>query len=424
MMNIYIKENTSYHAPIKYVLKLIEKNRGVIFAWVDDVNQAQIIWDDEHPRSEFIDTSFYSSLKKGTDQYNHESFFVNPSQMIDKQEDLISIIFYLVNCMQELSPSKKEFDQYNRFKYTSSYQFKYKNIEDNIVEQLIDSFCDKHQIKGNKNASRFFISHDIDTIYGSFLQDGFWALKHMKIGVILNLILFELSRKPHWRNIDKIIKINDEYDIKSTFFWLVNKGKGTQGIKNADYKVNKERDLLTMVEQSNNTNGLHKSCSTLSINEELQHGNIKSTYNRYHFLNFRSHEDWKKVSDSALNFDCSLGFAEHYGFRNSYGKAFQPFDISADQPLDFVEAPLHFMDGTFHKYLKVPTKKIGNIVIDFYEKNDKNCDFSLLWHNNYFTNYKYHSFIEEYKKIISFIYENNITCVSPKELVEENKLEW
>jgi hypothetical protein len=423
-MNIFIKQNTNYYAPIKYVLKIIEKNRNVSFSLVDHISKAQIIYDDGHVNSEYIDLEFYNNLEGNSLQLRHENFLTDSVMAADKKEDLISTIFYLVNCLQEINPSKDQLDQFNRFKYTCSYQYKFKNIEENIVEQLIDSFCNKHQIKGEKSTSRFFISHDIDTIYGSFLQDGFWALKNMKVKSILDLILFEMSRRPHWRNIDKIIKLNDEYDVRSTFFWLVNKRKGTQDIQNADYKIKKETDLLKLVEESNNTNGLHKSCSTMSIDEELRKGNISSTYNRYHFLNFKSHSDWKKISDSKLNFDCSLGFAEHYGFRNSYGKAFQPFDISTNKPYDFVEAPLHFMDGTFHKYMKYPTQKIGNTIIDFFEKNEKNCDLSLLWHNTYFTNYKYNSFIDEYKKVMSFIYDNKIECVTPKTLIEENRIKW
>ena len=426
-MKVYIKENTDYYSIIKYVLKIIEKNRNVNFSITKDVSKAAIIWDHQNENSEHIDLAFYKDLKDNPDKLKHDQFITNSffsANALGKSEDIISIIFYMVNCLQEINADKEDFDQYNRFKYTSSYQSKHGVIEENTVESLIDSFCDKHHLKGNKSASRFFISHDIDTIYGSMLQDSFWALKNKKIGVILSLIAFELSRKPHWKNIDRIIKINDEYDVKSTFFWLVNKGKGTQGVKNADYNIKKEKALLQLVEESNNTNGLHKSCSTMSIDEELEKGNIKNTYNRYHFLNFKSHFDWKKISDSKLNFDCSLGFAEHYGFRNSYGKAFQPFDITTNQPYDFVEAPLHFMDGTFHKYMKMPTQNIGSKIIDFYQKNDTNCDFSLLWHNTYFTNYKYNSFVNEYKKVLSFIYESKIECVSPSKLIEENKIEW
>ena len=74
--------------------------------------------------------------------------------------------------------------------------------------------------------------------------------------------------------------------------------------------------------------------------------------------------------------------------------------------------------------MKSPAQSIGNTIIDFYQKNEKNCDLSLLWHNTYFTNYKYNSFIDEYKKVLSFIHESKIECVSPKELIIENKIEW
>jgi len=186
----------------------------------------------------------------------------------------------------------------------------------------------------------------------------------------------------------------------------------------------KEQKLLDLVEQSGLTSGLHKSCSEMSINQELKKGSFQTNYNRYHFLNFLPHKDWKKISESKLELDCSLGFAEHFGFRNSYGKAFQPFDIDKDEPYNFIEAPLNFMDGTFRKYMKIPTNAIANIIINFYEKNPTNCDFSLLWHNTYFSNYKYNSFLGEYKKILGYIYENKIECVTPNELIKENKIEW
>ncbi len=425
-MNIFIKKPSDYYAPIRYVLKLIEKNRNLEFHFTESATGANIIWDDGDENSEYINLSFYQNLNSNPAALKDPELVGNDLIIKDEngQEDFIATIFYMVNCLQEITPEIEELDRFGRYKYTASYQSKYKKIEENTVERLINAFCEKHEILGVKSKSTFFISHDIDTIYGSFFQDGLWALKKMKIGVVLKLILFELSRNPHWKNIDQIIKLNSDYDIRSTFFWLVNKGKGLQDIKNADYNLRNEQQLLQKVEQSGNTNGLHKSCSAMSINDELKKGKIKTTYNRYHFLNFLTHTDWRKISDSELDFDCSLGFAEHYGFRNSYGKAFQPFDISNKKPYSFIEAPLNFMDGTFHRYMKVPTESIGKTIIDFYEKNPENCDFSLLWHNTYFTDYKYSSFLMEYKKIASFIYENRIECVGPKELIEKNKLEW
>lgn len=426
MINVYIKPDSIYFNPIKYVLKIIEKNRKVQFKLIDSKDSAQLIWDQSDSKSEPINVSFYESIigKKTEYKFKH---FLNESGQITYESNLtddIATIFFMINCIQELGATVDDFDKFGRFKYTSSYQALSNTIEKNLVEECINSFCKRHNITGEKGKSTFFISHDIDSLYGSLLQDSSWALKKMKVGVILKLILLELTRKPHWKNIDKVIKLNSEYDIRSTFFWLVNKGGGTDGIKNADYHIRKEKALINRVAESGNTNGLHKSCSTMSINDELSKGGIKSPYNRYHFLNFQTHRDWRKVSESELTFDCSLGFAEHFGFRNSYGKAFQPYDIEMDKPFDFVEAPLNFMDGTFRTYMKTPSNQVAETIINSYEKNSENCDFSLLWHNNYFTDYKYNSYLDEYKKIAAFIYENKIECVEPKELIEQNRIEW
>lgn len=425
-MKVYIRPETNYFAIVKYVLKLIEKNINHSFEFVNQINDAETLWDHESPNSEPLSLSFYKQLKQNDFTGNNKPFFNELGIVANNNiKDQIATIFYMVNCMQEYNASADSFDHFGRFKYNASYQAKYKNIDKNLVQEEIDQLTNKWKLKAEKSKSDFFISHDIDTIYGSFLQDGFWALKNMKIGVILNLIALEISNKPHWKNIDRIIKINSEFDIRTTFFWLVNNGTGLQKVKNADYKIKKEQALLRMVEDANSVNGLHKSSADESINEELEKTGISNcTYNRYHFLKFKAHQDWKEISNSKLNFDCSLGFAEHYGFRNSYGKAFQPFDCLHEKPFNFVEAPLNFMDGTLHKYMNLPRNKAAQIIIDFYEKNALNCNLSLLWHNTYFTDYKYHSFLNEYKKIIGFIYENKIQCVTPKDLINNNIITW
>jgi DNA polymerase III delta prime subunit len=179
-----------------------------------------------------------------------------------------------------------------------------------------------------------------------------------------------------------------------------------------------------MIERNGFVNGLHKSCTGQNFDKELQKSNLNTTFNRYHFLKFLPHKDWKKISDSAITFDASLGFAERYGFRNSYGKAFQPYNITEKKPYDFVEAPLNFMDGTFHKYMKINPTKTADTIIDFFEKNQNNCLFSLLWHNTYFTEYKYNSFLQEYKKVIAYLYENKINIMTPQDIVSKFKITW
>ena len=425
-MKIYIQPETDFYFPTLYVLKTIAKNLSVEFEFVKSSADANLVWDDEADNSQPIAIDFWQNLRTKKSKLSHKQVFSDAPEIKKKEgkKDSIATIFYLINCLQELQPSSEELDEYGRFKYEKSYQARFNCIEDNLVQKEINTFCSEHGIKTKSKPSTFFVSHDIDTIYGSFLQDGFWAVKNLKIGTILSILANELIRKPHWKNMDRILKLNSEYDVRSTFFWLVNKGAGGDNIMNADYNLTSEKALLKQVSDAGFTNGLHKSSSKMTLDVELEKGEIHTTYNRYHFLNFNPHSDWSKISASKLTLDCSLGFAERYGFRNSYGHVFQPFDIEENKPFDFVEAPLNFMDGTFHKYMKMPRSQIGDTIINFYEKNQENCHFSLLWHNTYFTDYKYGGFLSEYKKVMAYIYENRIGHLVPQQLVEEGKLEW
>ncbi len=425
-MKVYIRPQTDYYFPTLYVLKTLAKNANAEIIFVSDSGNADIIWDHKAENSQPIATRFYRKLLEEPSKLKHKAVFQSSTEVIttEGKKDSIATIFYMINCVQEASPEADDMDEYGRFRYDKSYQKRFDCIEENLVQQEMEQFCAHHGIKANNKPSTFFISHDIDTIYGSFLQDGFWAVKNLKIGAILSILTNELIRNPHWKNMDRILKINSEYDVRSTFFWLVNKGTGKDGIMNADYQLEKEGKLKQLVSEAGFTNGLHKSSSEMSIDDELQKGGIDTTFNRYHFLNFNPHTDWKKVSNSKLTLDCSLGFAERYGFRNSYGHVFQPFNLEENKPYDFVEAPLNFMDGTFHKYMNQPTETIGDTIIDFFEKNSENCQFSLLWHNTYFTDYKYSGFLAEYKKVMAYIYENRIGHLLPEQLIEEGKLEW
>jgi hypothetical protein len=420
-VNIYIKKDTPYYFPINYLLKIIEKNKNVSFT-ITEKEVADILFDHTDSRSQPIAISFYKNLLHKESVFSNSICFKDSLAIYTEsgEPDMLATVFYMINCMQELNPMANDTDRFGRFKYEASYQKRFNSIENNLVQKSIDVLCEKWKVKNAKNfKSAFFISHDIDTIYGSLFQDGLWALKKGRIDIILSIIFHEFIRNPHWRNIDKIIKLNSDHDIRSTFFWLVNKGMGELNIKNADYAIQKEADLLKLIDRSGFCVGLHKSCSPMEFNEELNKLPVDSTFNRYHFLKFLPHTDWQKISDSKIHFDSSLGFAERYGFRNSFGMPFQPYDFFAKKAYDFMEAPLNFMDGTFHKYMKIPTGETAGRIIDFYEANNENCIFSLCWHNTYFTNYKYKGYLDQYKKLLTYICEKKIECLTPDQIINK-----
>jgi len=424
-MKVFIQKQTAYYYPVLYVLQLIAKNQQFSWEFVEDVAYADLIWDLPHQNTQPIASHFYEMLQIDSAQLNHKKVFtVQPIiETLDGKIDLIATIYYMVNCIQE-SADMNDLDKFGRYQYENSYQYRFSNTTQNLVQEYMNQLLANWNIKIHKKQSAFFISHDIDTLYGSKFFDTQWALKNKRIDIVVKLLLNEIIQRPHWKNIDRVLKIHSEHDMKSTFFWLVNEGRGDSGIKNADYNFHRESALQEKVKAAGFTNGLHKSSSSMSFNEELEKGQRLQPYNRYHYLRFLPSRDWKKIADSKIEFDSSLGFAEQFGFRNSYGNAFQPFNLEEKKPYNFVEAPLTFMDGTFEKYMKFPTDKIASTVIDFYERNNTNCMLSLLWHNTHFSDYRYGDYWKAYKKIIAYLFETKIPVLSPDQIIKENTLSW
>lgn len=390
------------------------------FDFVSTSDSADLIWDCEHPRSQTIALSFYRYFHQG-ENLKHPDVFSNDLLIRNEngEVDTLATIFYMVNSLQELNPSSADLDEFGRFRYSSSYQSTYNCPEGNIVRNLMLRFLKSNHLSFRSRESRVFVSHDIDTLYGSLVQDGFWALKRGRVDIILRLIMQTFISNPAWRNIDRIVKLNSHYDIKSTFFWLVNKGRDVNRIKNADYNLDSELDLLKKVSVSKGfENGLHKSTFGSDLNSEFNESPLFQPINRYHFLKYKTHLDWEMLSKSDIQIDCSHGFAEQFGFRNSYGLPFRPYSMKSNKEMNILQVPLNFMDTTFSNYKKESLSPAA-CFINFYERNNMDCLISLLWHNNYFSDYKYGYFLEEYKKIAAYIYDLGIESCSSKNILAE-----
>ncbi|MFZ1676712.1 MAG: hypothetical protein WAT91_05535 [Saprospiraceae bacterium] len=399
------------------------KNKLISFAFIDEKNDARIIFDHTDSQSLPINITFFNSLLQNK-VYAHEAYFNEEPYVLfpdSHKPDWLGTAFYMINSIQEYGQDnvKDSSDQYGRFRYDHSYQHRYNCIDRNLVQICFDQFCSEQALlpltSGKSRPTRVFLSHDIDTIHGSFLQDGKWAIKNGRPDIILKLVMNEVLSNPHWKNIDRISKLHTEHDLKSTFFWLATKKVAENGVKNADYTI----EELRAQSKFSSSNGLHKSSYTTSFGEELQMLPFTTNLNRYHFLKFTLPSAWSSLEHAGIKLDASLGFAERYGFRNSYGLPFRPYNTNTGSPYTFVEVPLNIMDGTLHRYMNIPLKDTASTIIDFIQKNPMNCILSILWHNTYFTSYKYAGYLEEYKKIILYLNERGIKSITPEEIINE-----
>ena len=358
--------------------------------------------------------------------YDHQRWFSDEPLLrcADGSPDYLGTAFYLVNCIQEYADT--QLDYKNRFQFENSFQHTFNCAEETLVSNYFNHLIEENGFlkaitnKPNRQ-SKIFLTHDIDKLYWSFHHDGFWALKRGRFDIILKLIFFEIVGRQEWKNVDKIMAIEDEHDVRSVFFWLVNKGKVNKLEFNADYSVKSQtvQRFMSMAHEMGFENGIHKSISDDSFEIEIDKLGFQPLGNRYHHLKFNLPVDFPKIERSGLKLDCSLGFAEKYGFRNSYGLPVRMFNPIEERPYNFVQASLHLMDNTFRFYNGIGPGETWKRMLDFLEKNNHNSVITILWHNTFFTRYKFGGYIKCYKNLLDYMRENNINSVSMKEIIEE-----
>src|SRR5687768_1797296 len=293
---------------LEYIIHTWAKNAGQDVGWANDDGVT-------------IGMGSESKLRVGEHLKHQNLNRINLSKdgMIEIEPgkpDYFSSIFYLINSLQEHDDSDP--DELGRFKFKNSYQSRLNSTDTNVVQHCFDEISKVADVPVRKEKTSFFLTHDIDMVYGSIVEDGFNVIKKGRFDQFLKLLLNVAMGKPDWLNMDKIMKLESEYDCKSVFYWIVNKGAINAREKNADYffRSKKIKKHFLGVEQNGFENGIHKSISAETFQEEFVKFGLKPTANRYHYLKFSLPKAYRDMDEAGLLLDASLGFAEQPGFRN------------------------------------------------------------------------------------------------------------
>jgi hypothetical protein len=415
---VSIDKNLGIHNEILYVLKTLGNNKSITFTETD--HGIEIGSSTSHlPVSENFISNFLQHKFSPSENLNNKGFV----EFDNGEHDYLSTAFYMLASLQEYNRSS--YDMLGRFQFQDSYQSTLNISKENTVQYCFDKLAEQLNLPNRPTPTRFFLSHDIDTVYESILQDGWYVLKKGRFDIFLKLLFNVAMSRPDWLNMDTIMSLESEYDCTSTFFWIVKKGK-EEKLKNADYRFSSSRiqNILADVPNKGFENGLHKSVASTSFQEELSSFNKRPISNRYHYLKFNLPSGYDAIEQAGLKLDASLGFAETIGFRNNYGLPYNPYNLKERRPYSFIELPLHVMDTTLFKYAKANVADAENEIISFFEKNKQDCVLSVLWHNNFFSNYKYKGYLPLYKKILGYIKENNFKTINQKEIIEKYSITW
>ncbi len=357
--------------------------------------------------------------------------------------DLIKSAFYLLSGYQENQPQAT--DEMGRFKYEVSIQKKLGIVTKPIVNYYfeiildgLEAYCQYHQIQFKRkrlfDSYGFMLTHDVDRVdYYHWRETAyrFMQLLGLKkahyprkrlVRAAFNSIfptLFDGFKRDPWWNFDSLRKQESQLGLLSTWYFLNRDGSP----HDAKYGFTEKRiqHLIDFLHKEHCEIGLHGSIKTAVDSAQMQ-----VAYNqlqkvcatkirgaRQHFLKLKYPDTLKVQQEAGLEYDTTLGFAEHEGFRNSYCYPFKPFDYTTDTMLDIWEFPLAMMDTTLFGYRKLTyvqmLESMENLISEITKFGGL---FVLLWHNCNFDEYQYPGINKFYKNILELIHSTQFDSVT------------
>ena len=353
--------------------------------------------------------------------------------------DIISAAFYLLSGWQEYFSSER--DRHGRFPYAASVQKIYNFVTLPVVNYYFDvlktaveyvsgqPLCPR---RWGRQQAKFaaFISHDIDNLYSAWKAPAKDALQQRKFGLFSKLLWQHLTQPDVWDNLEAVAAQVAQYGARSTFFILPSRRKSVNGIPNADYRLTRRfgrrrRKLFAQGCQFE----LHGSIGTATDVDKLAtdiEAALVGSNTRFHYLSWEPRQTIEVLNTAELkgkpiSYDSTLGFAEYFGFRNSYCLPFYPFNFSAGRTAIFLEIPLNVMDATLHhpNYLQLqPTEILPALRPVFAEIKKFGGVTSVLWHNQNFDPTNTHNGPQQFHEIMAHLQQQEVAFLTGREIWE------
>lgn len=318
--------------------------------------------------------------------------------------DIFAASFYLISRYEEYLPHVK--DKHGRYTAEQSLAYKYKFLEKPVVDiwafKLLEVFRVKFPDYDYKKRDFEFISTiDIDNAFaykhkslvrsvGGFFKDVF----NFRLINVWNrfAVTFNIKKDP-FDTFDTILKVQQEKNIKTIFFFLV--GNYTTFDTNVSTSKTKYR-LLIKEMQDYASVGLHPSYFTMHNPELLKKEKIRLEHivnmpiqkSRQHYLRFSLPETYQNLIDLEVEEDYSMGYASNVGFRASTCTPFYFYDLDFEIQTPLKVFPFALMDTTLNDYMKLtPKQSLGRIRDLKNEVKAVNGIFITLFHNESLSDY-------------------------------------
>ena len=318
--------------------------------------------------------------------------------------DVFAATFYLLSRYEEHIPHVK--DEHERFPAKESIAYKNGFLDKPVIDiwafkvkkLLQERFTD---FEFKERTFTYLSTIDVDCAYaykrkgfirtvGGFIKDLFTL--HLKQFWFRLLVLLNIKKDP-FDSFDWLLKMQEKYDAKTIFFFLVS--EYTTFDKNISAGNAKFQSLIKHVADYSDV-GLHPSYFTMRDFDKLKKEkkrlesiiNQQVTKSRQHYLRFDLPETFQNLVDLEIQEEHSMGYASHYGFRASTCTPFYFYDMEHEIQTPLKLFPFAVMDVTLKDYLQYSNKKSFQIMLQLAEEVKKvNGTFITLNHNETFNPY-------------------------------------
>jgi hypothetical protein len=327
--------------------------------------------------------------------------------------DIIGLAYWMLSRQEEIG--RTDLDIHSRFPAASSHAFKNGYLERPIVDewlnvlgQIIEQTWPGIVLKQNQFAIN--VSHDVDVPS----RYGFLSWRKLIRAMIGDLVRRRELKAPLFAPIIRIKGRRELHaaDPANTFDWIMSNSE-KKGLRSAFYFISKKfdlhsdgydidspaiRSLLKRIHKRGHEIGLHPSYYAYRnpevIAEEanrlrricFEEGIDQNVWGgRMHFLRWEHPLTLRAWSDAKMDYDSTLCYADHPGFRCGTCFDYQAFDPVKQEILPLRIKPLIAMDVSIMEkcYLGLGD---GKDAIQYIQKIKSICGkvggtFSLLWHN-------------------------------------------
>lgn len=312
-----------------------------------------------------------------------------------------------------------------------------------------------------ENTAAICLTHDIDKCYSGWIYDSFNRIQKKKWLDIPKILARRLFFSDTWFNFHEILDLEKKYDAHSSFYFIPEKNTTylhperttidltdealprknsdpdyffrqssrfrkqgyTEKLENADYYL-RSRDIrkaFRQIRYAGSEVGIHGGFGS-SLTAENFHSALNAFETpvlggRFHYLHFDPTFTYAILEAAGLAYDSTMGFAEEAGFRHGIAFPFRPYDIRINRPYNIMQIPLAVMDTTFRSYKKTSLSDIVPIVSGLLHEAKKfhGC-LTVLWHNAYFSPYKFAGWQDIYETILAEGQQNNMALLSGEEV--------